>query len=177
MWMEGFLPATHRLILIPILGLIYLLTTCSSVANIHLSKYSWRVWCPYNDFTAPNQVRASQISNSKHQTCLIPLIVALPSTDAPQQPQRNSRPGSIRNRMLQTCTVKFMAGKSKAYEPCLYRPLNQDFTHIVLFVFQCETRLMTWVLVWSRVCGNKRQACGFVFWMNAPVSAFRWLYR
>lgn len=89
----------------------------------------------YNDFTAPSQVRAFQVSNSKHQTCLILLIVAPPSTDAPQ---RNSRPGSVRNRMLKTCKVTFVAEKSKAYEPCLYRPLKQEFNHIVLFVFPVQ---------------------------------------
>lgn len=75
--------AMHQLILSPILGLIYLLTTCSLVANIHLSKYSSRVWCPYNGFTALNRVRAFQSSNSRYQTCLILLIIALPSTDVP----------------------------------------------------------------------------------------------
>lgn len=82
----------------------------------------------------------------------------------PRQMSHSSRRGK-------TCTVtNTEAGskdkQSKAYEPCLYRPLNQDFIHILLFVFRCKTRLMTRVPVRSRVCEKKtkqlQQTAGWI---------------
>lgn len=172
MWMECFLLATHQLILIPILGLIYLLTTCSLVANIRLSKHSSRVTM-ISLLPVKSEPFRSQIVNIKH-------VWYFWSLRHPRQMPLRETADRAASGTACWRLEKWHSWQKKAKRmshACIVLSNRNSTTSSFLF-FQCKTRLMAWVRVWSGVCGNKRQACGFVFWMNNPlVSAFRWLYR